>query len=110
MGINGSDVRPEAYYQFVNAIRDESITGEEAVRRFADAMGYAYDEANKKWSKIGTQQLSLDDVIYHAGPVSRLNKAETNGRFYGSNRGTGYYGTGHYFVDSATKHELTSNS
>ena len=50
--------------------------------------------------------ISKEDVIYHAGAISKLNKAETNGRFVGSNRGTGYYGTGHYFVDSNTKHEL----
>lgn len=49
---------------------------------------------------------TTDTVMYHAGVLSKLNKAETNGRFYGSNRGTGYFGTGHYFVDSATKHEL----
>ena len=50
---------------------------------------------------------SLKDVVYHAGVLSKLNKAETNGRFYGSHRGTGYYGTGHYFVDKAHKHEIT---
>ena len=53
---------------------------------------------------------TADAVMYHAGVISKLNKAETNGRFYGSDRGTGYFGTGHYFVDSATKHELDNNS
>ena len=53
---------------------------------------------------------TADAVVYHAGVVSKLNKAETNGKFYGSNRGTGYFGTGHYFVDSATKHELDNSS
>lgn len=52
----------------------------------------------------------LEDVGYHAGIISKLNKAETNGQFYGNNRGTGYYGTGHYFVDAATRHELDNNS
>lgn len=52
---------------------------------------------------------TTDTVMYHAGIVSKLNKAETNGRFYGSNRGTGYFGTGHYFVDSATKHQLDNS-
>ena len=47
-----------------------------------------------------------ENVIYHAGKLSRLNKAETNGRFSGSNRGTGYFGTGHYFVDNNTLNEL----
>lgn len=51
-----------------------------------------------------------DAVVYHAGVISKLNKAETNGRFYGSSRGTGYFGTCHYFVDSNTKHELDNNS
>lgn len=53
---------------------------------------------------------TADAVGYHAGVISKLNKAETNGRFYGSNRGTGYFGTGHYFVDSATKHELDNDN
>ena len=70
--------------------------------QIADSMRNARDEAEKTTAAI-------DDVVYHAGSVSRLNKAETNGRFYGSNRGTGYFGTGHYFVDAATKHELLSN-
>lgn len=51
-----------------------------------------------------------EDVIYHAGLLSRLNKAETNGQFYGSNRDTGYYGTGHYFVDNNTLNELNSGN
>ena len=53
---------------------------------------------------------TTETVMYHAGVISKLNKAETNGRFYGSDRGTGYFGTGHYFVDSNTKHELDNNS
>ena len=60
--------------------------------------------------KQDAYKATADAVVYHAGVISKLNKAETNGRFYGSNRGTGYFGTGHYFVDSATKHELDSNS
>jgi hypothetical protein len=47
-----------------------------------------------------------ENVVYHAGTFSRLNKAESNGRFSGSNRGTGYFGTGHYFVDNNTLNEL----
>jgi len=50
-----------------------------------------------------------EDVVYHAGTLSRLNKAETNGRFSGSNRGTGYFGTGHYFVDNNTLNELENS-
>jgi len=47
-----------------------------------------------------------ENVVYHAGKFSKLNKAESNGRFAGSNRGTGYFGTGHYFVDNNTLNEL----
>ena len=50
-----------------------------------------------------------ENVVYHAGTLSRLNKAETNGRFSGSNRGTGYFGTGHYFVDNNTLNELENS-
>lgn len=52
---------------------------------------------------------TTDTVAYHAGVISKLNKAETIGRFVGSNRGTGYFGTGHYFVDFAHKKELDNN-
>ena len=59
--------------------------------------------------KQDAYKATADAVIYHAGVISKLNKAESNGQFYGSSRNTGFFGTGHYFVDSATKHELTSN-
>lgn len=64
--------------------------------------------ANEK-KKQEAYKATADAVMYHAGVISKLNKAETNGRFYGSDRGTGYFGTGHYFVDNATKHELDNN-
>jgi hypothetical protein len=37
------------------------------------------------------ERANPENVVYHAGKFSRLNKAETNGRFSGSNRGTGYF-------------------
>ena len=52
------------------------------------------------------ERANPENVVYHAGKFSRLNKAETNGRFAGSNRDTGYFGTGHYFVDNNTVDEL----
>lgn len=55
------------------------------------------------------QSVDKNNVVYHAGVVSKLNKAESNGQFVGSRRDTGYYGTGHYFVDANTKHELDNN-
>ena len=63
-----------------------------------------------KVKSVSTGKATTETVMYHAGVISKLNKAETNGRFYGSDRGTGYFGTGHYFVDSKTKHELDENS
>lgn len=65
--------------------------------------------ANEK-KKQEAYKATAETVIYHAGILSKLNKAETNGRFYGSNRGTGYFGTGHYFVDSSSKHYLDESS
>ena len=65
--------------------------------------------ANEK-KKQEVYKATTETVMYHAGVISKLNKAETNGRFYGSDRGTGYFGTGHYFVDSNTKHELDNDS
>lgn len=47
-------------------------------------------------------EVDPNDVIYHSGILSRLNKADTAGKMEGM-RDTGYYGTGHYFVDQAHK-------
>ena len=59
--------------------------------------------------KQDAYKATTEMVMYHAGIISKLNKAETNGQFYGSDRNTGYFGTGHYFVDANTKHELDNN-
>lgn len=59
--------------------------------------------------KQDAYKATTEMVMYHAGIISKLNKAETNGQFYGSDRNTGYFGTGHYFVDANTKHELDDN-
>ncbi|MBD5537871.1 MAG: hypothetical protein HDQ99_19910 [Lachnospiraceae bacterium] len=78
------------------------------VNKISDSSTSTIVQNEKK--KQEAYKATSDAVIYHAGVISKLNKAETNGRFYGSNRGTGYFGTGHYFVDSKTKHELDNNS
>lgn len=78
------------------------------IKKASDSATNAVIQNEKK--KQEAYKATAKDVIYHAGIISKLNKAETNGRFYGSSRGTGYFGTGHYFVDSAHKHELDSNS
>ena len=67
MGITENEAYPTQYGDFIKQIQSESVKGEEAVRRFADAMGYAYDEANKKWSKIegGSEpiQTKTQDIV-----------------------------------------------
>lgn len=78
------------------------------IKKASDSATNAVIQNEKK--KQEAYKATADAVVYHAGVISKLNKAETNGRFYGSNRGTGYYGTGHYFVDSATKRVLDSSS
>ena len=49
------------------------------------------------------------NVIYHAGQIGRYNKSDTAGRMNPS-RSTGYFGTGHYFVDSAHHKGIGSGS
>ena len=55
----------------------------------------------------GTAPVEVDpeNVIYHSGRLSRLNKADSAGKMEGS-RDTGYFGTGHYFVDQASRGEI----
>lgn len=74
-----------------------------------ESAAYATSVVQNEKKKQEAYKATTDTVMYHAGIVSKLNKAETNGRFYGSNRGTGYFGTGHYFVDYATKHQLDNS-
>lgn len=78
------------------------------INKISDSSTSTIVQNEKK--KQESYKATSDAVVYHAGVISKLNKAETNGRFYGSSRGTGYFGTGHYFVDSKTKHELDNNS
>lgn len=90
-------------------IDTNQITKEaQQIKKISDSATSAIIQNEKK--KQEAYKATAESVMYHAGVISKLNKAETNGRFYGSNRGTGYFGTGHYFVDSATKHELDNNS
>ncbi len=84
------------------------VSATDKIEKESAASAAAVVQNEKK--KQEAYKATTDTVMYHAGIVSKLNKAETNGRFYGSNRGTGYFGTGHYFVDSATKHELDNSS
>lgn len=64
------------------------------------------DNATKS---IETPVTNPDDVVYHSGILSRLNKADSAGKMEGT-RDTGYFGTGHYFVDNAHKGEISTGS
>ena len=59
-----------------------------------------------------TKPIEVDpnNVIYHSGTLSRLNKSETRGKMHEGSRNTGYFGTGHYFVDNAHRGEIDNNS
>ena len=87
---------------------DNIIQRENKIAQTSASVANSIVQDEKK--KQQAYKATTDEVVYHAGIISKLNKAETNGRFYGSSRGTGYFGTGHYFVDANTKHELDSNS
>lgn len=77
------------------------------VEKISDNSTAAIIQNEKK--KQEAYKATAETVMYHAGIVSKLNKAETNGKME-KTRGTGYYGTGHYFVDYAHKHELDDDS
>ena len=81
-----------------------------------DNVNQAVDEINNLAEQIpetpevaeaiqALESTNPNDVIYHAGILSRLNKSDTAGKMEGM-RDTGYYGTGHYFVDSAHRNEI----
>ena len=80
----------------------------EEMTNITDDIRYLNDVLEKTKELQAIEQ--KNNTVYHAGVISKLNKAETIGRFSGSNRGTGYYGTGHYFVDNATKSEIMSGN
>ena len=105
----------------INKVADATNNLTDATNKLNDAQKNTGNKSNISSENITNQivanekkkqeayKATADAVMYHAGVISKLNKAETNGRFYGSDRGTGYFGTGHYFVDNATKHELDNN-
>lgn len=86
----------------------DGIKAVEASAESATAANQKLAQSNEEMTATASEV--AHHVGYHAGSIGRLNKAETNGRFYGSNRGTGYYGTGYYFVDQAHKRELDQNN
>ena len=105
INISGTNIGKE----ITKNIKDNIDTGiVSQINKISDSSTSTIVQNEKK--KQEAYKATSDAVVYHAGVISKLNKAETNGRFYGSSRGTGYFGTGHYFVDSKTKHELDNNS
>lgn len=105
INISGTNIRKEITKNIKDNI-DAGIVSQ--INKISDSSTSTIVQNEKK--KQEAYKATSDAVVYHAGVISKLNKAETNGRFYGSSRGTGYFGTGHYFVDSNTKHELDNNS
>lgn len=57
MGLAQDEARPDAYGKFIEQIQNESIKGEEAVKKFAEAVGYAYDQVSSAWKKIEEVQV-----------------------------------------------------
>lgn len=96
----------KAFNNGLSSTIDKNVLSQ--INKISDSSTSTIVQNEKK--KQEAYKATSDAVVYHAGVISKLNKAETNGRFYGSSRGTGYFGTGHYFVDSKTKHELDNNS
>lgn len=80
------------------------------IERLREQIPEVPEEAPEVVGESAPVEVNPDDVIYHAGAVSRLNKAETRGMMHEGSRNSGYYGTGHYFVDNAHRGELDNNS
>jgi len=56
------DELPDGYGAFLDQITKESIKGEEAVRKFAESVGYAFDEISGSWKKISQNG---EDILPH---------------------------------------------
>lgn len=56
MGLSEGEVAPAPYSQLLDKVNNELYSGEQAVQDFAKAVGYAFDEVNQKWEKIGEKQ------------------------------------------------------
>ena len=89
---------------------DESTAGEmQALIDELTALQNGSDNALSSVERAALQEVDPSNVIYHAGTLSRLNKADSAGKMEGT-RDTGYYGTGHYFVDTAHKANIGKGS
>lgn len=53
---------PDGYGGFLDQITKESIKGEAAVRKFAESVGYAFDEISGSWKKISQNG---EDILPH---------------------------------------------
>lgn len=51
MGIAENGPYPTQYSDFIAEIQSESIKGEEAVLKFAEAFGFVYDQVNQTWAR-----------------------------------------------------------
>lgn len=94
--------------EYEDSVRgDINETTGNAIKTLNDVFGhdqvvvYADEKPTENKQENGSKPESKStNVGYHAGD---LGKAEYFGNFYGSNRGTGHFGTGTYFVGDKSK-------
>jgi hypothetical protein len=55
---------PDGYGGFLDQITKESIKGEEAVRKFAESVGYSFDKISNAWKKKPQDDFDELDVLF----------------------------------------------
>lgn len=98
--------RRYVYDDFFSGSVEDDVNGGTRQENFYDYIDNGkIPEIVNNIHKADNGEVDPKNVIYHAGTLSRLNKADSAGKMEGT-RDTGYYGTGHYFVDGAHKGEI----
>ena len=90
-------------------LKDDTVTMPNGARKTILYVAETGDKTPPKNAVTIPDEVDPNNVIYHAGTLSKLNKADTAGKMEGM-RDTGYYGTGHYFVDQAHKSSIGEGS
>lgn len=98
--------RRYAYDDFFSEMVDDDVKGGKRQGNYFDYIDNGkIPEIVNNIRRADNGEVDPNNVVYHAGTLSRLNKADSAGKMEGT-RDTGYYGTGHYFVDGAHKNEI----
>ena len=58
---------PQSYIDLITQIKEESITGSEALHKFAESVGYAYSTAANMWHKVYDQGDGMSSIGEAAG-------------------------------------------